>query len=168
MSLFHLILILVACARVLELIYSQRNTRRLLEEGAVEAGRGHYPLIVALHVVWFLAMLATIPRDAPPNWPWLALFLALQLGRIWVLGSLGRFWTTRVVTLPSAALVRRRPYRFIRHPNYVIVELEIVSLPLAFGAPLLALAFGLANAAMLWWRIRVENGALAARRPADQ
>jgi methyltransferase len=167
-SLFHLVLILVACARVLELIHSQRNTRRLLEEGAVEAGRGHYPLIVALHVAWFLAMLATIPRDAPPNWPWLALFLALQLGRIWVLGSLGRFWTTRVVTLPSAALVRRGPYRFIRHPNYVIVELEIVSLPLAFGAPLLALAFGLANAAMLWWRIRVENGALAARRPADQ
>ena len=147
---------------------SQRNTRRLLEEGAVEAGRGHYPLIVALHVVWFLAMLATIPRDAPPNWPWLALFLALQLGRIWVLGSLGRFWTTRVVTLPGAALVRRGPYRFIRHPNYVIVELEFVSLPLAFGAPLLALIFGLANAAMLWWRIRVENGALAARRPADQ
>src|SRR4029077_3473339 len=105
---------------------------------------------------------------APPNWPWLALFLALQLGRIWALGSLGRFWTTRVVTLPSAALGRRGPYRFIRHPHYVIVELEIVSLPLPFGAPLLALAFGLANAAMLWWRIRVENGALGAPRAAAQ
>ena len=168
MSLFRLVLLLVAVARILELVHAQRNTRRLLDAGAIEVGRGHYPLMVALHVAWFIAMLAAIPDDAPPRWPWLSFFLVLQLGRIWVLASLGRFWTTRIVTRPGAPLVRRGPYRFIRHPNYLIVELEIVSLPMAFGAPLLAVAFGLANAALLWWRIRVENTALAPRRPAHK
>ena len=94
--------------------------------------------------------------------------LVLQIGRIWVLASLGRYWTTRIVTLPGAPLVRRGPYRFMRHPNYLIVELEIISLPLAFGATALAFGFGIVNAAMLWWRIRVEDQALAARRATAQ
>jgi methyltransferase len=165
---FHVVLLLVAAARILELVYAGRNTRRLLDAGAIEVGRPHYPLIVALHGAWFLTMLVTIPGDASVHWPWLSLFLVLQLGRIWVLASLGRFWTTRIITLAGAPLVRRGPYRFIRHPNYLIVELEVVSLPLAFGAPVVALAFGLANAALLWWRIRIENQALGARRPANQ
>lgn len=168
MSLFRLVLLLVATARVLELIYAQRNSRRLLDAGAIEIGRCHYPLIVVLHIAWFLSMLVMIPRDAPPHWPWLALFLLLQLGRIWVLVTLGRYWTTRIITMPGVPLVHRGPYRFVRHPNYLIVELEIVILPLAFGAATLALGFGLANAALLWWRIGVENDALATRRPADQ
>jgi len=162
-SLFSLVLLLVVTARVVELIHANRNARRLFRFGALEIGRGHYPLIVGLHAAWFIAMLATIPADAPPQWPWLAFFVLLQIGRIWVVASLGRFWTTRIVTLPGAPLVRRGPYRFMRHPNYLIVELEIISLPLAFGAPLLAITFGLANAALLWWRIRIENEALAAR-----
>lgn len=164
MSLFRLVLLLVAFCRILELIYARHNTRRLLASGALEAGRGHYPVIVALHVAWFIAMLATIPAGAPPRWLWLGLFIVLQAGRAWVLLTLGRFWTTRIVTLPGAPLVRGGPYRFIRHPNYLIVEMEIIALPLAFGAPLLALAFGLANAAVLWWRIRIENEVLGARR----
>jgi methyltransferase len=168
MSLFHLVLLLVALARGLELIYAQRNTRRLLAEGAVEAGRNHYPAIVALHLAWFLAMLFAVPTDAPVNWPWLVLFLVLQAGRIWVLSSLGRFWTTRIVTLPGAPLVRRGPYRYFRHPNYLIVELEIVSLPMAFSAIWIAVVFGLANAALLLWRMRIEDETLAQRRPVHQ
>ncbi len=164
MSLFQLVLLLVALCRILELIYARHNTRRLLASGALEVGRGHYPVIVALHVAWFIAMLATIPAGTPPQWFWLGLFVVLQAGRVWVLLTLGRFWTTRIVTLPGAPLVHAGPYRFIRHPNYLIVELEIIALPLAFGAPLLALALGLANAAVLWWRIRIENEALGARR----
>jgi methyltransferase len=167
-SLFHSVLLLVAASRVLELLYARRNTRRLLAAGAVEVGRGHYPVIVALHAAWMLALLLAIPGDAAMHWPWLAFFLLLQLGRIWVLASLGRFWTTRIVTLPSAPLVRRGPYRFIRHPNYLIVELELISLPLAFGAPLIAALFGLANAAVLGWRIRTENDALSARSAVPQ
>jgi methyltransferase len=164
LSLFYLVLALVALARVAELAHARRNTRRLLTEGAVEIGRSHYPLIVGLHLAWFAALLVVVPADAPPRWPWLAMFGVLQVARLWVLTTLGRYWTTRIIHLPTAPLVRRGPYRFLRHPNYLIVELEIVILPLAFGAWVLALIFGIANAAILAWRIRIEESALASRR----
>jgi methyltransferase len=164
MSLFHAVVLLVVVARGIELIHAARNTRRLLADGGIESGRGHYPFIVVLHAAWLIALLLTVPAEAPPRWPWLFLFLLLQLARVWVLGSLGRYWTTRVVTLPGAPLVSRGPYRFLRHPNYLIVELEIISLPLGFGANWIALVFGLANAAVLAWRIRVEDTARALRR----
>jgi methyltransferase len=163
-SLLHLVLLLVALARLAELALARRNTRRLLAEGAIESGRAHYPVIVGLHVAWFASLLLLLPADSPPRWPWLAFFLLLQPLRIWVLASLGRFWTTRVLTIPNAPLVRRGPYRWLRHPNYLIVELEMIALPLAFGAPVIALIFGLANAAILAWRIRVEERVLAPRR----
>lgn len=166
MSLFYLVIGLVVLARIAELVVAHRNTRRLLSKGAVELGRAHYPLIIAVHAAWFVAMLVVIPAGEPPVWPWLILFLLLQPLRFWVLTSLGRYWTTRIITMPGAPLVRRGPYRFMRHPNYVVVELEIVTLPLAFGAWSLALIFGIANAAMLAWRIRIEDGALAERRQA--
>ena len=164
MSLFHLVLALVALARVAELVHARRNTRRLLAEGAVEIGRSHYLLIIGLHLAWFAALVVTIPADAPARLPWLVLFALLQVARLWVFVALGRYWTTRIIHLPSAPLVRSGPYRFLRHPNYLIVELEIVILPLAFGAWLLAVIFGIANAVILTWRIRVEDAALAARR----
>jgi methyltransferase len=163
-SLFHLVIALVIAARLVELALARRNARRLLMQGAVEAGRSHYPLIVGLHAAWFAAMLAAIPVNTPANWFWLGVFLLLQLARFWVLATLGRFWTTRIITLPGAPLVRRGPYRFIRHPNYLVVELEIVTLPLAFSSTWIAVIFGLANAAMLAWRIRIEDAALSSRR----
>ncbi len=166
MSLFHLVIGLVVLARIAELVAAHHNTRRLLSEGAVELGRAHYPLIIAVHAAWFVAMVVVIPAGEPPVWPWLILFLLLQPLRFWILTTLGRYWTTRIITVPGAPLVRRGPYRFMRHPNYVVVELEIVTLPLAFGAWPLALIFGIANAAMLAWRIRIEDGALAERRQA--
>ncbi len=164
MSLFHFVLVLVALARVAELLHARRNTSRLLGAGAVEIGRSHYPLIVGLHLAWFAAILVVIPAETPPRWPWLILFALLQFARLWVLATLGRYWTTRIIHLPTAPLVHRGPYRFLRHPNYLIVELEIVILPLAFDAWLLALIFGIANAAILAWRIRIEETALASRR----
>lgn len=164
MTLFHSIVALVVLARLGELALARRNTRRLLSEGAIEIGAAHYPLIVALHATWLLAMLLAIPAGAQPQWLWLGSFLVLQVGRLWVVTSLGRFWTTRIISLPHAPLVRRGPYRFLRHPNYLIVELEIVLLPLAFDAWAIALVFGLANAALLAWRIRIEEASLHARR----
>ena len=164
MSLLHALLIAIALVRLLELAIARRNTRRLLAEGAVEVGQGHYPLIVALHAAWLLALLVFVPAQRAPQWPWLAFFLLLQPLRLWVIVTLGRFWTTRVVSLPNAPLVRRGPFRYVRHPNYLVVELELISLPLAFGAPLLALAFGLANALLVGWRIRIEDRLLAPRR----
>jgi methyltransferase len=162
---FHAVLALVAGARLVELVFAGRNTRRLLAAGAVEAGRNHYPAIVALHGAWLLTLVLLVPADSAPRWLWLALFLALQPLRLWVIATLGRFWTTRVLSLPGAPLIRHGPFRYCRHPNYLIVELELISLPLAFGQPLVALVFGLANAALLAWRIRVEDRLLSPRRP---
>jgi methyltransferase len=163
-SLLYPILLLLALARLLELAIARRNTRRLLAEGAVEAGQAHYPVIVALHVAWLASLALLVPPARAPTWPWLAFFLLLQPLRLWVIASLGRFWTTRVVSLPGAPLVRCGPFRYLRHPNYLIVELELVSLPLAFGAPWLGLLFGLANALVIGWRIRIEDRLLASRR----
>ncbi len=162
-----IIVLLVALARGVELLHARRNERRLRAEGATELGRGHYPLILGIHLAWLLMLAVAAPKVVALRWPWLALFLALQPARLWVFASLGRFWTTRVITLPGQPLIRRGPYRLLRHPNYVVVELEIISLPLAFGLDGMALLFGLANAAILFWRIRVEDHALAPRRDAS-
>jgi methyltransferase len=164
MTIFDLTIAYLVVARLIELFHAQSNTRRLLASGAVEHGRSHYPLIVALHALWIAALLVAVPRYASPDMILLGLFGLLQIARVWVIASLGRYWTTRILTLPSAPLVRRGPYRFIRHPNYLVVALEIPVLSGAFHAWWLALGFGLANLAILSWRIRTENLALAPRR----
>lgn len=164
MSIVLLVVVLVALQRIAELVIANRNTRALLAQGGREAGRGQYPLIVALHVLWLVALVVAVPGATPPDWYWLGLFLALQAMRVWVLLSLGRFWTTRIITLPGVPLVRRGPYRLLRHPNYLVVALEIPVLPLVFGAWALALGFGFVNLALLVWRISLEDRVLAPRR----
>jgi len=155
---------LIALERLAELFHAARNTRDLKTRGATEAGASHYPLFMLLHASWLGSLLVCVPWNTPPNWLWLGLLIALQAMRLWVILSLGPYWTTRVVTLAGAPLVRRGPYRFLRHPNYAVVMAEIAALPLAFGAYAIALAFSLANLALITWRVRVEDRALAARR----
>ena len=164
MSILWITLALVALQRLGELVYAARNTRRLLARGAVEIGREHYPLFILLHGGWLLALAVLVPDWQAPSWPLLALFLVLQAGRVWVVATLGPYWTTRIITLPTAPLVVSGPFRFVRHPNYLIVSAEIAVLPLAFGAWRIALVFSVLNALLLAWRIHVESGALAARR----
>jgi methyltransferase len=156
--------VLVAVERLAELWHARRNTRALLAAGGVEMGRSHYPFMVALHGGWLLAILMTVPPDAHVSWALLIVFAALQGLRLWVLASLGRFWTTRVITLPDAPLVRRGPYRFLRHPNYLVVAAEIAVLPLAFGAWPVAAVFSGLNAILMTIRISTEDQALAPRR----
>lgn len=158
----RIVVLLVAAQRLGELVVARRNTARLLAEGGVEHGAGHYPLIVLLHAGWLLAL--ALRAGGAVEVAWLSAFLALQGARLWVLASLGRYWTTRVITLPQAPLVRRGPYRWVRHPNYLVVALEIPLLALAFGLPWESLGFGAANIALLAWRIRVEERVLADRR----
>jgi methyltransferase len=153
------ILALVTLQRVGELFLARRNTRRLLEQGAREHAPGHYPLIVAVHGLW-LAALWWLAPVRPIDGFWLAPFVLIELGRIWVLATLGRRWTTRIIVLPGEALVRRGPYRFVNHPNYWVVIGEIAVLPLVFGLWPVALVFTLLNAAVLAIRIREENEAL--------
>jgi methyltransferase len=156
----------VAAERLALLAYARRNERRLKAEGGIEAGAGHYPLIVLLHGAWLAALWFLVPADAAVHWPLIVLFAGLQMARLWIVASLGRFWTTRVISVAGAPLVRRGPYRHLRHPNYLVVALEIAVLPLAFGAWELAAAFSAANAILLRHRIRIEDRALAARREA--
>jgi methyltransferase len=154
-----LILALVTLERLFELWLARRNTQRLLAQGAREHAPGHYPLIVTVHVLW-LAALWWLAPSRPVDGFWLALFILLELGRLWVLTTLGPRWTTRIIVLPDTPLVRRGPYRFVNHPNYWVVIGEIAVLPLVFGLWQVALVFTLLNAAMLTVRIRQENRAL--------
>lgn len=159
MSLAVVVLVAVTLQRLGELVLARRNTRRLIAQGGYEVAAGHYPLIVGLHAAW-LASLWWFGWDRPANLPWLGVFLGLQLLRLWVIASLGGRWTTRIVVLPGAPLVRRGPYRFLSHPNYVVLVAEIAVLPLALGLVTCAVVFSLANALVLAVRIRAEGRAL--------
>jgi methyltransferase len=167
LSLTQIILGAVLLERLCELWLAKRNTERLLADGGVEHGMDQYPYIVLLHAAWLGTLVLVTPEDAPVNFGWLAVYLVLQAARIWVIATLGRFWTTRIITLPGAKLVRAGPYRFLRHPNYAIVTGEIAVLPLVFGQWELAIVFSVLNAYILRERIRAENEALAERQRLD-
>jgi methyltransferase len=160
-SLAAVILALVTLQRIGELVLSRYNTGRLKARGAIEIGANHYPLIVTVHAAWLIALWVW-GRDQDVNLPALALFVALQGVRLWILATLGPRWTTRIIVLPGEPLVASGPYQYFSHPNYAIVAAEIALLPLALHLPLLALIFTALNAAVLVVRIRVEARALSA------
>ena len=160
MTLAVLVLALVTLQRLGEMALARRNTARLRHAGAIEVGAKHYPLVVGLHAAWLVGLWLLAPSIAP-SLPWLAAFAVLQAIRVWVLASLGRRWTTRILVLPGAPLVRGGPYRFMAHPNYAVVMAEIAVLPIAFGLYGYALVFSLLNAAVLAIRIKAETDALA-------
>jgi methyltransferase len=160
------LLAFVTVQRLAELALARRNVARLLSHGGVEYGAGHYPLMVAMHAAW-LTGLWLLAYDHQVVAGWIAVFAVLQVARVWVLASLGERWTTRIIVMPHAVPVTRGPYRFLRHPNYIVVAGEIAVVPLALGLPVYALAFSLLNLAMLTWRIRTENAALLQASPNE-
>lgn len=155
---------LVALQRLGELALAHHNTRNLMARGGREVGADHYPLFVLLHASWLIAIALTTPWQKVPIWPLIAVFIVLQLFRVWVIASLGSYWTTRIITLPEAPLSHRGPYRFMRHPNYWLVVGEIAVLPLAFANWPVALIWSVLNALLLRERIAIEEAALSARR----
>ena len=157
------IVLAIALLRLAELVYAQRNTKRLLANGGREFGRGHYPLFIVLHGGWLLALFFGVPRSAEVEPILLVFFGLLICGRVWVIATLGPYWTTRVISSPKFPLIRNGPYRFVRHPNYWVVTAEIGVLPLCFGVWQWAAVFSVLNAALLWWRIRIENEVLGQR-----
>ena len=160
------ILGLVVIQRLGELVVARRNTARLLARGAREVGAAHYPLFIALHASWLAAIALTTPLHRDPYWLVIGVFLVLQGLRVWVVSTLGPYWTTRIITLDDAPLVRRGPFRFVRHPNYWVVCGEIAVLPLAFGNWPVALIWSVLNGLLLTHRIRVEGQALGVRKTA--
>jgi methyltransferase len=159
----YLVLALVTLQRLGELLLAERNTRRLLAKGAHEVARGHYPYMVAVHAGW-LAALWLLGPGPPIHVIPLIVYAALQVVRVWVIATLGERWTTRIIVLPGEPLVRHGPYRWLDHPNYLIVIAEIAVLPLVFGLPVAAGFFSVLNAIVLWVRLREENEALAPHR----
>jgi methyltransferase len=162
------LLAFITAQRIAELWWARENERRLFAAGGIEFGRSHLFLIVLLHAAWIIG-LWTLGYDRSVNPFFLVVVVLLQIARFWVLVTLGRRWTIRIIAVPGEALVARGPYRFLRHPNYAVVAGEFAAVPLALGLPIYAVAFTILNAAVLAIRIPEENAALAvAARDAGQ
>lgn len=154
-----LLLGFVTLQRLAELAFARHNTGRLLAAGGVEFGRSHYKFLVAVHAIWLGGLWLTAPlRAVDPLL--LMLFAVLQLARAWVMLTLRGRWTTRIIVIAGERLVARGPYRWLRHPNYLIVAAEIAVVPLALGFAAYAAVFSALNAALLFERVRVETAAL--------
>lgn len=165
MTFFYLLVGFVIVQRLLEVAYARSNERLMKQQGAIEAGAGHYKWIVLLHVLFFVSLVVEVEIWEPSygrGWLFfLAVFIVAQILRVWALASLGRFWNTKILVLPGATKVKSGPYRWIPHPNYVVVAMEIASLPLIFGAWRTAIVFSIANALLLLLvRIPAEEKAL--------
>jgi methyltransferase len=164
--LYTVLVVAVALGRLIELRIAERHRRNLLARGAFEAAPGHYPWMVALHAAFLLSCPLEVWLLGRPFFPLLAaamlILLALAVAlRWWVISTLGRRWTTRILYLPGASPVTGGPYRYLRHPNYLAVVAEIAALPLVHTAWITALAFSVLNAWLLKVRIRAEEAALA-------
>lgn len=169
-ALYAVVVLLVAVERLVELVISRRNLAWAMARGGVETGRRHFPVMVALHTALLVACLVEVVALDRPFVPWLGwtmlvVLLLTEATRGWVIATLGRQWNTRVVVVPGMRRVTRGPYRFLRHPNYVIVAAEGVALPMIHTAWVTALVFTVLNAALLLlWRIPAEERALARLR----
>lgn len=161
---FYIILSIVIVQRLLELVIAKRNEKKMRAHGAYEVGASHYPFMILLHVSFFVSLLTEVHyfnlTPAPLFLLLLLLFLCVQGLRIWCLTSLGSFWNTKIIILPGANVITKGPYIYFRHPNYLVVSIEIALLPLMFGAYFTAICFTLLNAGMLSIRIPIEERAL--------
>ncbi len=154
-----ILLAYLTAQRLIEVWWAKRNEARLLASGGIEYGRLHLRVMVLLHAGWLAGMwLLAYGHSVVPAF--LVVFIALQFARFWVLETLGRRWTIRIIVVPGEQLVARGPYRWLRHPNYAVVIGEIAVVPLALGLPIYALVFSILNAAVLALRISAEDAAL--------
>ncbi|NJO33173.1 MAG: hypothetical protein HC869_08525 [Rhodospirillales bacterium] len=159
--------LLILIQRGAEEIHSARNTRALLARGAREEGATYYPVVAAAHLGWIASLFFLIPPDTHTVWPLIGLFVLLQAARYWVIATLGPYWTHRIIALDEAPIISSGPYRFVKHPNYVITVAETLLLPVAFSAVALALIMTAIWVAVLNYKIRLENAALARRHGSN-
>jgi methyltransferase len=160
----QIVALLILIQRGAEEIYSARNTRALLARGAREEGANYYPVIAVAHLSWIASLFFLIPPDAHIYWPLLGLYVILQAARYWVIATLGPYWTHRIITIDEAPIVSSGAYRLLKHPNYAITVAETLLLPLAFSAFALALIMTALWVAVLSYKIRLEDAALATRQ----
>ncbi|MHA6258287.1 isoprenylcysteine carboxyl methyltransferase family protein [Sporosarcina sp. CAU 1771] len=162
--LFPILIAVVVLQRLVELVMAKRNEKWMRNQGAFEVGASHYPFMILMHSAFFLSLIlevTAIGKSISPFWvPLLLGFLVAQIGRVWCLVSLGKFWNTKILILRGANVIRKGPYRLIRHPNYLIVSIELLLLPLIFEAYFTAIVYSILNVWMLSIRIPMEEQAL--------
>jgi methyltransferase len=164
--LYTLLVVAIMAARTFELRIARRNTAAAFEQGAVEAGARHFPWMVANHTLFLISCIAEVWLLDRPLLPWLAVAALAALAaaatlRVWVIRTLGSRWTVRVICFPGRPVITGGPFRFLRHPNYLAVVVEILALPLVHTGWISAILFSLTNGLVLRERIRVEEAALA-------
>ncbi len=163
---FYFLILVIIIQRLYELQISGRNEKWLLSRGAVEYGRKHYRFIILLHAFFFISMIAEYNFKGGYedfnviNYLFLVFFIILQIMRVWVLKTLGKYWNTKIYRIPNSKPVSNGLYKYFRHPNYMIVACEIFTLPMIFNLYFTAVIFSVLNAAMLYVRIKEENRAL--------
>ncbi len=160
---FILFISFVILLRIGELLLSKRNERWLLQHGAVEYGNKHYPFIVTLHVLFIISLIFeySIQQTASYSLFFIVLYFVLIAFKVRVILSLGKFWNTKIYHIPNVPLLKKGPYKYSKHPNYLIVIAEIAVIPLAFHLYYTAIVFTLLNSIILFVRIREENKALS-------
>lgn len=156
--------ILIICQRIVELVIAKKNERWMKARGGIEKNSHHHKWFVVVHTLFFVAILTEVfiknTENISLNYSLLTLFILAQLGRIWCIQSLGRFWNTKIIVLPGVSLIKKGPYRFIKHPNYIIVGLELLIIPLLFNAFITAMIFPILHIILLTVRIPSEEKAL--------
>ena len=157
-----LFLAFIVIQRLSELLIAKRNTEKALANGAYEVGASHYPYMVAMHTAWVLALIV-FGYSQPVSIAFLSLYGLLQVFRVWILATLGGRWTTRII-IDDKPLVTSGPFRWFRHPNYLLVIVEILVTPMVLGLVWVALVFSILNAAMLYVRITAEEQELGKKR----
>ena len=166
-GIFYGVLFALVLQRLLEMRRSRRNTERIKAAGGYEHAAEHYKWMILLHATWFLCMVAEVAVLNAEMIPWLAVVAGIgvvagQLLRLAAIRTLGERWTTRIMIVPNAPVISDGLYRYIRHPNYLGVILEIACVPLMHGAYRTAALFSVLNGALLWVRIKAEEEALSA------
>lgn len=159
---FILFISFVILLRIGELILSKKNEKWLLQNDAIEYGQKHYPFIVALHVLFFLSLIIEYSTQQTPTYNlfFLVLYFFIIAFKSWIILSLGKFWNTKIYRVPNVPLIKKGPYKYFKHPNYVFVIAEIAVIPLTFHLYYTAIIFTLLNLIVLSVRIKEENKAL--------
>lgn len=151
--------------RLSELWIARRNEKWLLSQGAVQYGQSHYPFMIVLHTLFILSLIVEYlaKGGTQVSWVFLILFLAILVFKYWTLSSLGKYWNTKIYRIPGVYPLKRGPYKFLKHPNYMEVACEIAFIPLIFHLYYTAIIFTVLNGIMLTIRIQVENKVWAHR-----
>lgn len=164
MNVIYSFIFVVIIQRLVELAIARKNAIWMKNNGGYEVGGNHYIFLIIIHIGFFISLLAEVTFIGDPALSWkkttLILFLVAQIGRVWTIASLGRYWNTRIIIVPHAKVIEKGPYRYIRHPNYLVVLIETITLPLIFSAYKTAFIFTIIQTVILYIRIKEEEEAL--------